>query len=805
MIGFNNELSSEERDMSSSFIEALSSNNITFPPRGIVHDNFTRWGKNNRYWARAIEDGFVFGDYKEGFSNSWFPISDNKLSVSELKKRRLLLKIEREKLEKERLEGYLDTATQALLEYGDYSSNCSNSQYLKRKQINAFGTKFCPNHSYYKKPCLVIPAYDVDDKLWTLQYVFDEKCIGNGENKRDKTFFTGGKKQGNFYALGDVATALQIFVCEGFATAASVHIATGIVSIVAFDAGNIEHVIDALKLKYPDIEIVIAADDDRWKKQNTGRIAAEQAVLKHNVRFIPPVFKPELNEQKPTDFNDLHVLQGLDEVKKQLNLKPTGEMPIVFSELETPEIPENLLPDNLQVYATALAKTAEVKTAMVVASILGVLSAALCKKYVVSPKDGWNEPVNTYIFVALPPASNKSLILKNVTKPLIAWETEARKQKEPEIKKQLSKRKSQEKIIDGMRTKLSGIKDRHEQERAMNDIAELEANLTDIESLPKLYGNNCTPESLADDVKEQGGKFAIISDEGGVMETLAGLYSANNANIDIVLKGIDGGDMRIKRKLYEYELNPYLTFLLVVQPQILMNMNGKKAFTGNGMLERFLYFIPQSNLGYRTLETESLPQEYIDEYCYIITKLLNLPENEEPTKLTLSAQAYADWKAFHKATEKKFRAGGKLNSCVGWGGKISGFTLRLAGLIHVCETLGDDNQISGSAMYKALILAELLCEHAVAAFVGMGAEQSSHDAKDILKWLEELREPSFTKSDVLTAMKNKACGKAERLDKALMLLIERHYISAPKSRASTNSNKPTTYFEVNPELQKILQ
>lgn len=793
--------------MNSNFITALHNHGMNLPKHEIAAGKFTRWGKNKIYWAKKVGDGYIFGNHsdKNNFSSYWFPRADADLSEEELLQRRQKIKEERELEEKQRLEGYSNAATQALALYENYSSNSSLSQYLKRKQVEAFGVKFCSSHSYYKRHCLVIPAYDVEGKLWTLQYIFDEKFIGSDDNKRDKTFFTGGKKQGSFFVIGNITTAMQIFVCEGFATAASVHIATGIVAIVAFDAGNIEPVVAALKLKYPDAEIVIAADDDRWKKQNTGRIAAEQAALKHNIRYILPEFKPELDKKKPTDFNDLHVLQGLEVVKNQLNLKPTWEMPIVFSELETPEIPENLLPENLQVYATALAQTAEVKTAMVVASILGVISTALCKKYVVSPKEGWNEPVNIYIFVALPPASNKSLILKNVTKPLVAWEAEARKQKEPEIKRQLSKRKSQEKIIEGKRNGLCKIADERAQHLAMHEIAELEASLIEIESLPKLYGNNCTPESLADDVKEQGGKFAIISDEGGVMETLAGLYSSNNANIDIVLKGIDGGDTRIKRKLYEYELNPYLTFLLVVQPQILMNMNGKKAFTGNGMLERFLYFIPQSNLGYRTLETESLPQSYIDEYCYIITKLLNLPENEEPIKITLSADAYADWKGFHKATEKKFRAGGKLNSCVGWGGKISGFALRLAGLIHVCETLGSDNQISSSAMFKALLLAELLSEHAVAAFVAMGAEQSSHDAKDILKWLEELREPSFTKSDVLKAMKNKACGKAERLDKALMLLAERHYISSPKTRATPNSNKKTTYFEINPNLQEVLR
>jgi putative DNA primase/helicase len=351
-----------------------------------------------------------------------------------------------------------------------------------------------------------------------------------------------------------------------------------------------------------------------------------------------------------------------------------------------------------------------------------------------------------------------------------------------------------------MRTKAGKSEDKHEQEKLMTEIANREANLPELEYLPKLYGNNFTPESLADDVFEQGGKFAILSDEGGVMETLSGLYSSGNANVDIILKGIDGGDARTRRKLFNYNINPYLTFLLVVQPQILMNMGGKKAFTGNGMLERFLYVIPKSNLGYRTHDTDSIPAHLKEQYNGIIHELLELPQGEEPIKLTLATEAKNEWKQFQKAIEHQLRSGGKLESCVGWGGKISGFALRLAGLIHVCETLGKSYVVSAQAMNKALELAALLCEHAVAAFLGMGAEQSATDAQDVLKWLEELHQPSFTKTEIVRALKNKACGKSERLDKALKILAERHIISEPVTKPTSNSFKPTTYFEINPSI-----
>ncbi|MEI6730189.1 MAG: DUF3987 domain-containing protein, partial [Pseudomonadota bacterium] len=615
-----------------------------------------------------------------------------------------------------------------------------NHPYLQHKQSKVYsGIKQGYWQQRQKDNCLLIPLQDSEGEIWNIQAIFPAKDDVTG---RDKDFLFGGRKKGLFFPIGEFEKT--ICICEGYSTATSIYQAIGCFVIIAFDAGNLEAVAKIIKVKYPTANIIICADNDRFKQENTGVIKATQAATAINASLAIPEFADLAS--KPSDFNDLHSLEGLQEVKKQLQITKKWEAPIVFSELEIPEIPEILLPDNLQDYASSLTKAAEVSSGMVVAAILGILSVALCKKFVVSPKDGWFEPINIYPLVALPPASNKSLILKNVTFPLIEWEKEQKAIKEPEVKRKLSLRKSEEKIIEGMRTQLTKPNTLNKLEQFKQDIADKEASLSEIEYLPKLFGNNFTPESLADDVFEQGGKFAVISDEGGVLETLAGLYSSGNANVDIVLKGIDGGDTRIRRKTYNYNINPYLTFLLIVQPQILLNMNSKKAYTGNGMLERFLYVIPKSNLGYRTHETTISPQYQKDNYQVIIQNLLNLKDPEKPTILKLSPDALKDWQDFQKSIEHQLRPGGKLEVCVGWGGKICGFTLRLAGLIHVCETLGSNLEISTEAMTKALTLAGLLCDHAVAAFVGMGAEQSVKDAKDILKWIEELRQPSFSKS-----------------------------------------------------------
>lgn len=477
--------------------------------------------------------------------------------------------------------------------------------------------------------------------------------------------------------------------------------------------------------------------------------------------------------------------------------------PIIrFSELEVPEIPEILLPEKLIQFGKELKESTEVSSSMIVASILGVLSTALSKKYVVQPKKGWKEPINIYTLVALPPANNKSLVLKEVSQPLIEHEKELFKKNDSQIKKERSKYESYQAVIKGKREKLKKCKD-EEREKLIAEIEELEANLREPRKHIKYFSNNFTPEALCDEVAEQNGKFAILSDEGGLIENLSGLYSGGNSNIDIILKGIDGGDIRIKRKTYAYDLNPYLTFLLVVQPQIIENMAAKKPFTGVGLLERFLYVIPKSNLGYKTLDTEPISDQARYYYNHAIKQLLELPEGDEPEILKLSDEALAEWKEFHNAIQVKLRPDGELNICVGWAGKLAGFALRIAALIHVCDTMGKDKTISIDAMNKALDICGYLTKHAIAVYANFGADESINDAKQMIPYFKSCGKTKLTKSEIITAFKNRKFSKKDRLDKALNVLIDRNFLSEPIHIEAENTNKPITVYRINPQIKEL--
>ncbi len=120
----------------------------------------------------------------------------------------------------------------------------------------------------FRKGYMAVPLRDAAGRLWALQSI-------NGQGT--KLFPKYGRKQGCFHLIGEPAGAAVLAVAEGYATAASVHEATGWPVAVAFDAGNLLAVGRALRELYPEAALVFAGDDDPSQPGNPGRTKAEAA------------------------------------------------------------------------------------------------------------------------------------------------------------------------------------------------------------------------------------------------------------------------------------------------------------------------------------------------------------------------------------------------------------------------------------------------------------------------------------------------------------------------------------------------
>ena len=150
---------------------------------------------------------------------------------------------------------------------------------------------------------LIVPMRDTAGTLHSLQSIATD-----GE----KRFMLGGRVKACYHSIGRPDGA--VIVCEGYATGASIHEATGEAVAVSFNAGNLMPVATALHTKYPELVLLLAADDDHQSEGNPGMSAAKSAALAVGGFVVAPHF-PAGRPNKATDFNDLAALAGLGAVR----------------------------------------------------------------------------------------------------------------------------------------------------------------------------------------------------------------------------------------------------------------------------------------------------------------------------------------------------------------------------------------------------------------------------------------------------------------------------------------------------------
>lgn len=193
-----------------------------------------------------------------------------------------------------------------------------DSDYLKRKQIAGYGLR------YGNAGTIIIPMHNGRSQTVGLQVIYPDKQ----SNGRDKDFWPVGlEKKGASYQIGEApGQGDDIILCEGYATGASIYLATGITTVVAFDCNNLLPVARTIKARYPAARIIVAGDDDYKTRGNPGSTKANLVAEKISGLAILPKFKTRPEDEKWTDFNDLHVNEGIEAVKEQFErLKQNNE------------------------------------------------------------------------------------------------------------------------------------------------------------------------------------------------------------------------------------------------------------------------------------------------------------------------------------------------------------------------------------------------------------------------------------------------------------------------------------------------
>ncbi|CAN0626436.1 putative DNA primase/helicase [Burkholderia multivorans] len=352
------------------------------PGHPIADGKHHRYGPRKKYWYQlreiiskgaVIGYGGTYGHFSgddpgtERFEWNGAPLNEEALAET----RRRQEAAEREQAERDAKQARL-AANRAHSQW-ERASERGTSAYLERKRITAEGVRFDADGTIF------VPMY---------QYADDARLVGLQKITPDgaKRFNKGMEKKGAAYLLGEVAEDdRMVLVAEGYATGRSIRMATGeaFALSVCFDAGGILSAVETLRAAYPEVHVLVCADDD-WKVEqrmrdwladefafrgelaygaapvrieakntwymvaahkriddngvpyvevtygndvmpqrrrrfeNAGlKRAHEAAAAVHGVSVVHPVFAKR-GDRKLTDFNDLHVEEGLDAVARQL-------------------------------------------------------------------------------------------------------------------------------------------------------------------------------------------------------------------------------------------------------------------------------------------------------------------------------------------------------------------------------------------------------------------------------------------------------------------------------------------------------
>lgn len=392
------------------FRAAMNDHGIKFGGEIVPDDQLHRFRpgdrKNPDGWYVFHLDGIPagsFGDWKAGESFTWCAKKQADMTQDEQAIFQRHIEGQKQRRDAEQRKIHEEAQKKAQQIWDAAKPATADHPYLMRKQVGPYGVRVDEQGQ------LIVPAMDADGTICTVQRIRPD-----GE----KRFLPGGAKQGHFFEiLGDTQT---IYVCEGYATGATVHQATGALVIVAFDAGNLKPVAEAVRKKFSHSQLVIAADNDRWTDGNPGLTKARAAAEAIKAEVVAPKFKEVTT--KPTDFNDLARLEGIEAVKMQLE-ENSEDHKAVEPEPENLEpdewtkarglfprlpFPWDVLPGAISESLQQLARSHATSAISLPGAAIAIFSSVLGATISVSPKASWEESLIFWFGDIRPSGSGKT-------------------------------------------------------------------------------------------------------------------------------------------------------------------------------------------------------------------------------------------------------------------------------------------------------------------------------------------------------------------------------------------------------------
>ncbi len=578
------------------FREALHVAGLNPPPVITADGRLHRFPSNGKAnddaaWFVLHGDGIpagAFGDWRMGISQNWRTDIGRRLSPQEEAHhtaRMAAVKREREAEEAKR-RAAAKVQAKAIWDGAEVTGNVH--EYLNKKGVASHGLR-------EQDGALLVPLFD-GENLQSLQYIHP-----NGE----KRFLTAGRVAGCYFLIGSPLDMLCI--AEGYATAASIHQATGYAVAVAFNAGNLLAASQGLKKCYPFVRLIICGDDDFMTVQNPGLTKARAAA--EAVGGFLAV--PEFGEGRPdwaTDFNDLHQLKGLESVSTCLEKAMSGEKTSLDDAWPTPKpikselktVPafdaEKLLPCVLRNWVMDEAERMSCPPDFIAVSALVALGSIIGARCAIKPKarDSWFVIPNLWGGIVGDPSAKKSPAWGAALRPMDALTKAAREvflteQKDFETQKIVFE--AERNAIEDQIKKAARKPSQGDPKTFAMNLRAHEDGAPEAPTLRRFKTNDSTVEKLGELLRENPTGILVLRDE------LVGLLSSwdregHEGDRAFFLEGWNGNQQYDTDRIGRGHISiPNLCISIFggIQPDKLTGYLEQAAYSlaNDGMLQRF--------------------------------------------------------------------------------------------------------------------------------------------------------------------------------------------------------------------------
>ena len=470
-------------------------------------------------------------------------------------------------------------------------------------------------------------------------------------------------------------------------------------------------------------------------------------------------------------------------------------IPLGDNQTTLPLFPTHILPTWLAEMCVDVAENVQVPVDLPAAIGLAALSAATAGRVLVA-WDDWTTATNLYMVVAMPPGAGKSPVFSAMVGPLEDHEVDLAEAASKEISETNSR----------MRKAKAALKRAEEKGDEIEMALRLaETNSINVPASPRIIIEDTTPEALVKILGEQQGRIALMSTEGGLFEVMTGRYGEKRSNLEPYLQAWSGDTIKVDRMGRDTIIvrKPYLTVGITVQPQVLMALAERPELAGRGLTSRFMYALPESNVGKRNMRRRTRRADKTIRAAYAarlveLHKIMSRYQN--PGMLILNdpaADLFGDWR---QDLEDRLD-GGDLVPLAEWISKLQASVLRLAGILHLAHGKPHSGDIEPDIVADAITVGDYWLAHAFAVHDLWGTDPILRDARAILEWIDHNGLTQFTLRDVYShsAFRRKF-DKAEKIEEPLKLLVERGWVKGDVKTGQRGTPKP---MQVNPAVIEL--